>query len=78
MRVDVIDPSAFTPPYDRALCSALAREGAQVRLITSRFAYGEVPAPDGYEVREHFYRRVPGDDILGPMYAEDNDLAGAE
>lgn len=25
-----------------------------------------------------FYRRVPGDDILGPMYAEDNDLAGAE
>jgi glycosyltransferase involved in cell wall biosynthesis len=60
MRVDVIDPSAFTPPYDRALCSALAREGAQVRLITSRFAYGEVPAPDGYEVREDFYRRVPG------------------
>ena len=25
-----------------------------------------------------FYRRVPGDDILGPLYAEDNDLAGAE
>ncbi len=25
-----------------------------------------------------FYRRVSGDDILGPMYAEDNDLAGAE
>jgi len=25
-----------------------------------------------------FYRRVPHDDILGPMYAEDNDLAGAE
>ena len=25
-----------------------------------------------------FYRRVPGDEILGPMYAEDNDLAGAE
>jgi hemoglobin len=25
-----------------------------------------------------FYRRVPQDDILGPMYAEDNDLAGAE
>jgi len=25
-----------------------------------------------------FYRRIPADDILGPMYAEDNDLAGAE
>ena len=25
-----------------------------------------------------FYRRVPGDDILGPMYAQDNNLAGAE
>ncbi len=25
-----------------------------------------------------FYRRIPQDDILGPMYAEDNDLAGAE
>lgn len=25
-----------------------------------------------------FYRRVPQDDVLGPMYAEDNDLAGAE
>ncbi|HJT88815.1 MAG TPA: globin [Bryobacteraceae bacterium] len=25
-----------------------------------------------------FYRRIPNDDILGPMYAEDHDLAGAE
>ena len=25
-----------------------------------------------------FYRQVPQDHILGPMYAEDNDLAGAE
>jgi hemoglobin len=25
-----------------------------------------------------FYRRVPQDDILGPMYAEDDDLEGAE
>lgn len=25
-----------------------------------------------------FYRRVPHDDILGPMYAEDDDLRGAE
>lgn len=60
MRVDVIDPSAFTPPYDHALSAALARAGATVRLITSRFAYGEVPRPDGYAVREEFYRHARG------------------
>ena len=57
VRVDVVDPSAYTPPYDHALCSALARAGAHVRLQTSRFGYGPVPAPDGYERVERFYRR---------------------
>ena len=60
MRVDVVDPSAYTPPYDHALCSALARAGAQVRLQTSRFGYGPVPIPDGYERVERFYRRGAG------------------
>lgn len=60
MRVDVVDPSAYTPPYDHALCSALARAGAQVRLQTSRFGYGPVPLPDGYERVERFYRRAAG------------------
>src|SRR3954469_4632497 len=61
MRVHLVDPAAFTPPYDRALASALARAGAEVELITSRFDYGEVPAADGVTVREHFYRRsLPG------------------
>jgi glycosyltransferase involved in cell wall biosynthesis len=60
MRVDLVDPSAFTPPYDHALAAALARAGARVRLVTSRFAYGEVPAPEGYDVREHFYRHARG------------------
>ncbi len=59
MRVDVVDPSAFTPPYDHALCAALARAGADVRLQTSRFGYGPVPAADGYERVERFYRRAP-------------------
>jgi glycosyltransferase involved in cell wall biosynthesis len=57
MRVQLVDPSAFTPPYDRALAAALAREGADVELLTSRFLYGPVPAADGYRVRECFYRR---------------------
>jgi glycosyltransferase involved in cell wall biosynthesis len=62
LRVDVVDPSAYTPPYDHALCAALARAGARVRLQTSRFVYGAVPAPDGYERVERFYRlgRKPG------------------
>ncbi|MFL5831007.1 MAG: glycosyltransferase family 4 protein [Solirubrobacteraceae bacterium] len=60
MRVDLVDPSAFTPPYDHALATALARQGGDVRLVTSRFAYGAVPAAEGYEVREHFYRRSVG------------------
>ena len=60
MRVQVVDPSAFTPPYDHALSSALARAGADVELITSRFAYGSVAAPDGYALREHFYRHARG------------------
>jgi glycosyltransferase involved in cell wall biosynthesis len=60
MRIHVVDPSAFTPPYDHALCAALAAAGADVELVTSRFAYGSVPAPEGYTVRESFYRHVRG------------------
>lgn len=60
MRVQIVDPSAYTPPYDRALSAALARAGADVELVTSRFAYGAVPPPDGYAVSERFYRWAPG------------------
>jgi glycosyltransferase involved in cell wall biosynthesis len=57
LKVQLVDPSAFTPPYDRALAAALARAGAEVELITSRFLYGPVPVADGYRVAERFYRR---------------------
>lgn len=57
MRVQMVDPSAYSPPYDRSLCAALARAGADVELVTSRFLYGSVPAEDGYRVTEAFYRR---------------------
>jgi glycosyltransferase involved in cell wall biosynthesis len=59
VRVDVVDPSAFTPPYDRALCAALARAGADTRLVTSTFVHGAVPRAEGYTVDERFYRGVP-------------------
>jgi glycosyltransferase involved in cell wall biosynthesis len=58
VRVQVVDPSAYTPPYDRALSAALAHAGADVELVTSRFAYGDVPSADGYRVTELFYRRA--------------------
>jgi glycosyltransferase involved in cell wall biosynthesis len=60
LNVDVVDPSAFTPPYDHALCAALARAGARVELVTSRFAYGDIPRTDGYALDERFYRWAPG------------------
>jgi glycosyltransferase involved in cell wall biosynthesis len=55
MRVHVVDPPAFTPPYDHALCGALTRAGAEVELVTSRFLYGPVPTGEGYTVNEAFY-----------------------
>ncbi len=70
MRVHQVDPSAFTPPYDHALCSALAARGLDVVLETTRFPYAEAPwdggraAAAGYELRERFYRRGSG--LPGP------------
>jgi glycosyltransferase involved in cell wall biosynthesis len=55
MRIVVADPPAFTPPYDHALAAALARAGADVELVTSRFRFGDVPQPEGYRRRELFY-----------------------
>jgi glycosyltransferase involved in cell wall biosynthesis len=55
VRVHVVDPSAYTPPYDHALCSALGAAGVDVELYTSHFAHGPVAAPQGYSRRELFY-----------------------
>jgi glycosyltransferase involved in cell wall biosynthesis len=60
VRVHVVDPSAYTPPYDHALCDALAAAGVDVELVTSRFAYGTTPTPVGYTRRELFYRHALG------------------
>ncbi|HKI92331.1 MAG TPA: glycosyltransferase family 4 protein [Gaiellaceae bacterium] len=55
MRILLADPPAFTPTYDHELATALARAGADVELVTSRFRFGAVPEPDGYTRRELFY-----------------------
>ena len=55
MHVVIADPPAYTPPYDRALAGALAAAGAEVELVTSRFRFGAVAAPNGYRAAEWFY-----------------------
>jgi glycosyltransferase involved in cell wall biosynthesis len=60
VRIHVVDPSSYTPPYDHSLCAALAGAGASVELVCSRFAYGSVPRPHGYVRNELFYRHAFG------------------
>lgn len=60
MRVDLVDPPAFSPVYDHALATAMAAQGAQVRLLTSEFVHGPVPDPLGYERELFFYRKARG------------------
>jgi glycosyltransferase involved in cell wall biosynthesis len=66
MRVHVVDPSAYTPPYDHALCRALGEAGAEVELFTSRFAYGAVAPAEGYARHEFFYRLAHRAAAVGP------------
>lgn len=51
----LIDPPAFTLPYDHALARALAGRGIEVELVTSPFRFGAPPDPRGYAVQELFY-----------------------
>jgi glycosyltransferase involved in cell wall biosynthesis len=55
VRVQLIDPSAYSPPYDHGLAGGLAAAGADVELVTSRYPWHEAPAPNGFRVNETFY-----------------------
>jgi glycosyltransferase involved in cell wall biosynthesis len=66
MRIALVDPLAYTPPYDDALARALAAEDHAVTLLTSRFPHGEAPEAEGYAREELFapvstriFRRSP-------------------
>ena len=59
MRVQLVDPPAYTPPYDFSLAAALARAGADVELVTSRYLYGPTPPVNGFRVREELLPRAP-------------------
>jgi glycosyltransferase involved in cell wall biosynthesis len=66
MRIALVDPLAYTPPYDHALASALGVQGHAVSLLTSRFPHGQAPEAEGYSREELFapvstrlFRRAP-------------------
>jgi glycosyltransferase involved in cell wall biosynthesis len=54
VRIALLDPPSYTPPYDHALASALAARGHDVTLLTSRFLHGSAPEPEGYRREELF------------------------
>jgi glycosyltransferase involved in cell wall biosynthesis len=54
VRIALVDPLAYTPPYDHSLAAALAARGHDVTLLTGPFLHGAVPAPDGYRREEVF------------------------
>jgi glycosyltransferase involved in cell wall biosynthesis len=55
LRIVLADPSSFTPEYDHELAASLARAGADVELVTSRFRFGAAIPPAGYRRNELFY-----------------------
>jgi glycosyltransferase involved in cell wall biosynthesis len=54
MKLVLLDPLAYTPPYDHHLAAALAQRGHDVTLLTSAFLHGDAPAPEGYRREEVF------------------------
>jgi glycosyltransferase involved in cell wall biosynthesis len=74
MRVALVDPASYTPPYDHSLAAALARRGHDVHLLTSGFAFDDPPAPQGYRRDELFLplstrltRRAPRSPLRLPL-----------
>jgi glycosyltransferase involved in cell wall biosynthesis len=59
MRIAIVDPLSYTPPYDDGLAAALARRGHDVTLLAGPFLHGAVPEPVGY-VREEVFLPVSG------------------
>jgi glycosyltransferase involved in cell wall biosynthesis len=59
MRIALVDPLSYTPPYDHGLAHALAERGHDVTLLAGPFLHGSVPEPDGY-AREEVFLPVTG------------------
>ena len=54
VRIALLDPPGFTPPYDHALAASLAARGHEVALFTAPDLFGSARDPDGYDRRETF------------------------
>lgn len=66
VRVQLVDPSAYTPPYDHGLAGGLTRAGAEVELVTSRYPWDDAPSANGFQVTEAFYRLAMRRDLPQP------------
>jgi glycosyltransferase involved in cell wall biosynthesis len=55
VRVALLDPPSYTPPYDHCLAAALARRGHTVDLLASRVIHGTGPEPEGYAREDVFF-----------------------
>jgi glycosyltransferase involved in cell wall biosynthesis len=55
MKVAMIDPSAFSPPYDHHLCNALSVSGCEITLLSTDFDYIGWNQDISYVKEEFFY-----------------------
>jgi glycosyltransferase involved in cell wall biosynthesis len=77
VRILLVDPAAYSLPYDDALAAALARRGHDVELVTSPSVFAAAPEAQGYRRSELFlplsgrlFRRAPRSrlrDALGAL-----------
>ncbi|MEH3054920.1 MAG: hypothetical protein PGN13_13120 [Patulibacter minatonensis] len=76
MLVQLVDPAAYTPPYDHALATALVRAGAEVELITT--ASPDWDAATGFGSTAPAAPDEPGSAATGgPAWAQPATQAGA-
>jgi glycosyltransferase involved in cell wall biosynthesis len=54
VRIALLDPPSYSPAYDHHLATSLAGRGHEVDLLTSPFAHGDPPTPNGYRRAEIF------------------------
>jgi glycosyltransferase involved in cell wall biosynthesis len=56
VRIALVDPGAYSPPYDDGLAASLAARGHEVSLLTAPFRFGEIPRAHRYHREELFFR----------------------
>jgi glycosyltransferase involved in cell wall biosynthesis len=76
MRVALVDPLAYTPPYDHSLAEALAARRHEVSLLTGPFVHGEAPTATSYRREDVFlplsgrlFRHAPRSRLRLPVKA---------